>query len=118
MLRELRNERQQVLVSELEVANGFFTRAWGLLGRRGLPRERALLILSANSVHTCFMRFSIDLVFVDENLVVQKTMARVKPWRMTWPVWKATSVIEFGEGFLEKHPLREGEKLHVDPALS
>jgi uncharacterized membrane protein (UPF0127 family) len=118
MLRTLRGENQQVLVPELEVASSFFARAWGLLGRKTLPRERGLLILSANSVHTWFMRFSIDLVFVDEDLVVQKTMARVRPWRMTWPVWDATGVIELSEGFLEKNPLREGEKLHVDPALS
>ena len=73
---------------------------------------------SGNSIHTCFMKFPIDLVFLNRKMVVTKTIPAVPPGRIIFPVWRASSVIEFSEGFLEAHPLRVGEKLHVDSALS
>ena len=108
----------ETLVPRLEVADRMWSRTVGLLGRQQLPDEEALWIHRCNSVHTFFMQFAIDLVFCDRDLRVKKTCARVQPWRLVWPVWGATSVIEFNAGFLDRHPLAVGEKLHVDTALS
>jgi uncharacterized membrane protein (UPF0127 family) len=118
MKRLMNKTRQQVLVENLEVAENFWSRLVGLLGRKDLAANRGLWIKRCNSVHTFFMRFTIDLIFVDENLKVVKTVRHVHPGRMVWPVWKARSVIELRDGFLDQHLVEVGEELHVDHSLS
>ncbi|MBX3020838.1 MAG: DUF192 domain-containing protein [Bdellovibrionales bacterium] len=114
---QLRNARS-TLIPYLEVASTWWPRTKGLIGRTHLPDDQALWILRCNSIHTFFMKFAIDLVFVDRKMVVKKTYSRVKPARLVLPVWGAASVIELAPGFLEKHPVAIGEQLHVDHPLS
>lgn len=118
MKRLMNQTSNQTLIPNLEVADTFWTRAKGLLGRKELSSDRALWINPCNSVHTFFMKFAIDLVFVNREMVVVKTIGDVPPGRMVWPVWSASSVIEFRAGFLEQNPIRVGEQLHVDHSLS
>jgi uncharacterized membrane protein (UPF0127 family) len=106
------------LIENLEEAATMWSRLRGLLGRDSLAEDSGLWIRRCNSVHTFFMRFPLDLVFVDRDLVVRKTVAGVRPGRVVPPVWRADSVIELREGFLRRHPLAIGERLYVDPALS
>ena len=108
----------QILVPHLEVAKTFVQRAKGLLGRRELPAGRALWIQTSNSVHTFFMKFPIDLIFLDRELRVVKTHANVPAGRLTLPLWSATSVVELPAGFLASVNVQPGERLHVDPAVS
>ena len=108
----------EILVARLEIADRLWPRTIGLIGRAGLPEGQALWIQRCNSVHTFFMRFAIDLVFVDRDLVVKKTVKQVPPNRLVWPVWGATSVIELNAGYLDRHPLTPGEQLYVDHSLS
>ena len=117
-MRLVRNSNAQTLVPRLELAGTFWARTKGLLGRRELQADGGLWILHCNSVHTFFMHFAIDLIFLSGAMEVTKTLARVRPGRVVLPVWRATSVIELPEGFLAKNPIRVGEKLNVDPALS
>jgi len=115
----LRSEAgDKLLLENLEVASSFWSRSKGLLGRKSLPPTQGLWILRCNSIHTFFMNFAIDLVFLDKKMVVRKTLKGVRPNRLVLPVWRASSVIELSDGFLEKSPIRVGEKLHVDPTLS
>jgi uncharacterized protein len=83
-----------------------------------LPANEALWILRCNSIHTFFMKFPIDVVFLNRKMEVTKVLMNVKPGRLVMPDWRASSVIEFSGGFLESHPLTIGEKLNVDSALS
>jgi uncharacterized membrane protein (UPF0127 family) len=59
------------------------------------------------------MNYSIDCIFLDKNLVVQKIFTKVKPFRMTIPVFGAHSVIEVGEGVSMTWNLQKGDKLNV-----
>lgn len=116
---KLTNETtKQTLVSELEVASTLWSRTKGLLGRDGLSDEQALWILRCNSVHTFFMRFAIDLVFLNKRLEVTKVLERVKPGRVVWPVLSASSVVEMKAGAVERRPVRVGDKLNVDHTVS
>lgn len=117
-MRLLQAASNTVLVEHLESADGLWPRMKGLLGRRNLPEGRGLWIPRCNSVHTFFMNFPIDLIFVDRAFVVRKIMTSVAPGRIVWPVWTATDVIEVSAGLLEKHPVRIGEQLHVDHTVS
>lgn len=107
-----------VLLEDLEVASDLWSRTKGLLGRKSISLNEGLWILRCNAIHTFFMKFAIDVVFLDRKMTVRKIVKAVGPGRIILPVWRATSVIELSEGFLEKHPLKVGDKLNVDPALS
>jgi uncharacterized membrane protein (UPF0127 family) len=118
-MMKLRNHRTgETLVENLEVARSLWTRTKGLLGRASLPAGHGLWILRCNSVHTFFMKFPIDLIFLNRDMEVAKTYKSVRPGRVVWPVLSASSVVELSGGFLERHPVQVGEKLNVDSAVS
>ena len=78
-----------------EVARTPWARIKGLIGRRGLPPGRGLLILRCNAIHTFFMRFAIDAVFYDRQDRVVKTVRNVRPWRpFVWGGFRARQVLE------------------------
>lgn len=105
--------RQAVLLRDLEIAESFFARGRGLLGRRGLGEDQGLWIKPCNNIHTWFMKFAIDCVFVDRDLKVRSLRENVVPWRMVWPQWSAHSVIELPAGSIARLGITLGEVLDV-----
>ena len=81
----------------VEVADTFWTRLRGLLGRKDLPEGHGLWLVPGAMIHTCFMAFPIDAVFLDGGLRVLRvrTMA---PWRFSPWVRGADSVLELPAG--------------------
>ena len=80
----LRNQRTgQVLATTLLPALDSATRKTGLLKHTSLADGEAMLIAPSNAVHTWFMKFDLDLIFVRRDGRVVKTRAAVKPWRMS-----------------------------------
>ncbi len=113
MAKLLNKTKNTIIVAEIRQATGFLARLVGLIGKRSLNNS-GLWIPSCNSVHTCFMRFPIDLIFVDENLNVVQTKNDVRPWRLVLPVKDADSVFELPAGTLDQNNLAIGDSLHVD----
>lgn len=109
----LQKEDQTVLVSNLQKAESFADRGIGLLKHQSLPDNEGLWIVATNSIHTCFMKFSIACVFVDQDLIVKKVIQEVKPWRLVLPVWGATSVFELPVSSLKRVNLQVGDRLYV-----
>jgi uncharacterized membrane protein (UPF0127 family) len=93
------------------VANKMLPRMKGLLGRRALPAGEGLLIRPAPSVHTFFMRFSIDLVFLSRSGEVLKVCADVQPWRAR-SCRGAHAVVELAAGEAERRGVGVGD--HID----
>ena len=100
------------LIPELIVADTFWKRSVGLLGRAQLKAGQGLLLRPCGSIHTCFMRFPIDIVFLNANNQVVKTRQNVAPWRLVWGGRKAHSVIEVQSGWLTPPP-RVGDKVEL-----
>ena len=96
---------------QLEVANGFFQRLRGLMGRKKLPQGQGLLLLPCNSIHMLFMRFPIDAVYVDENFVVKKIVRNLRPWLGISVCLGARAVIELNAGDAEFFSLETGSKI-------
>lgn len=65
----------------LRVAEGFVSRLRGLMFTRALPPDTGLLIRACASVHTCFMRYAIDVVYLDRDHCVTGCVERLRPWR-------------------------------------
>jgi uncharacterized membrane protein (UPF0127 family) len=105
--------KKLTLATNLEKAVTFWSRFVGLLNRNHLPDQSALWIESCNGIHTCFMRFSIDAVFVDKDLRVDSVFTQIKPWRFIWSKGAANSVIEFRGGRALELNIEVGDQLHV-----
>lgn len=108
----LRNSAQEDLVN-LRIADSFWTRAVGLLGSSSLEDQQGLWIKRCNSIHTFFMKYAIDCVFLDKTMKVIEVKKEISPWKMTWPVWQASTVIELAAGVAEKKNIRLGDQLYV-----
>ena len=114
MMVSLKNKStNRILIGHLEIAKSFAARGKGLLGRKSLPQDQALWIHRCNSIHTCFMRFAIDCVFVDKSLKVKAVYTDVRPWRWVFPVWGANSVIEMSSGESMRLGINVGDQLDV-----
>lgn len=109
--------RNTTLATSLEVARTSAERSKGLLGRDALPSGCGLWIVPCESVHTFWMRFPIDLVYVDRSLRVKKVRHAVGPWRMS-ACLSAHSVLELPAGIILKSGTQAGDQLQIFPAGS
>jgi uncharacterized membrane protein (UPF0127 family) len=101
-----------VVVERCLVADRPFARMRGLLGRRDLPSGEGLLLRPAASIHTFFMRFPIDAVFLGRDGEVLRVEPEVRPWR-TAARRGARAVLEVRAGECARRGLRAGDRLEV-----
>ena len=92
------------------VAESPLRRMKGLLGRAELPSGEGLLLRPASSIHTFFMRFPIDAVFLDRELVVRRVVPRLKPARLAVAL-RSHAVLELPAGECERRGLVSGDRL-------
>jgi uncharacterized membrane protein (UPF0127 family) len=95
-----------VLVSDLEIARTSWSRFVGLMGRQDLPAGRGLWIEPCNSIHMFFMRFAIDVLFLDRGGRVKRVLLRLRPWRVSPIVFGARTVVELPAGTLADRSLQ------------
>jgi uncharacterized membrane protein (UPF0127 family) len=93
------------------------TRKRGLLGRDGMPAGSALMIEPCPAVHTAFMRFSIDIVFVDRKGYAIKIVRNLGAWRIAVAA-RAHAVIEMPAGSLDQVDLAIGDRLFLSTDTS
>ena len=82
MSQVLNKTKDTVVVEEVTLATSMWSRFWGLMGKKSLPDGRGLLIDPCSSIHMFFMRFPLDVVFLDKDDRVTKVVKEIKPWRM------------------------------------
>jgi uncharacterized membrane protein (UPF0127 family) len=111
-------ERGQVVCERCTVADNPWARLKGLLGRRELSSEEGLLLRPAAAIHTWFMRFDIDAVFLDRSLTVVAIVPGIGR-RRTAGRRGARAVLELRAGECERRGIRPGDRLAVShPAES
>jgi uncharacterized protein len=108
--------RQTELASCAEVADHGAARNKGLLGRTSLAPGSGLWIVPCESVHTFFMKFPIDLVYIDRNKKVKKVRNNVGPWRLS-ACLSAHSIIELPAGVAQTTQTRPGDQLQFSPVV-
>jgi len=90
-----------VLAQHVELADAFLARLKGLMGRKHLAAGAALLLEPCPQIHTCFMRFSIDVIFLDAHNRVVAVVENIKPWRMSQFYPSARRTLELPGGSLQ-----------------
>ncbi len=103
--------RPDPVVRHVARAETFLQRLIGLLGHASLPEDEGLWIEPCNSVHTFFMRFPIDVAFVDGRGVVLRRLDTLKPWRMTAIHSRARACVELPAGTLARAGVAVGARL-------
>jgi len=105
-------ETGKVIALDVFVAKTIKERMLGLMFSKVIPNGDALWIKPCNSIHTFFMKYAIDVLFLDRNFKVVKKYERLTPWRITPIHFKSASVIEMKGGSL-KGLVEIGEHLEV-----
>lgn len=101
-----------VVSSNVKIAKNFFDRAIGLMFKPPLKDYDSLLISPCRSIHTCFMTYSLDIIFLDQNYKIIKIIRNMRPWRMTLIYWRASQVLELEGGTVKSH-ISEGDELEA-----
>jgi uncharacterized protein len=106
-----------VVCERCRVPGSMFGRARGLIGQTGLPPGEGMLLRGVSAVHTFFMRFAIDVVFLDRHDVVMGIDSNVVPWRMSVRR-RAQAVLELPAGEGSRRGLLPGHRLAFNVAGS
>jgi uncharacterized protein len=111
---KLKNKiKQNIVMTEVIIADIFFARLEGLLGKKGLPQGQCMFISPCKSVHTFFMKFPIDVVFIDKGFKVVKVIKNMVPGRTSPYVKEAWAVIEMPVDAELDSKLEVGDELEL-----
>jgi uncharacterized protein len=98
------------LIRKVRKTTNFFERMRGLLGSQKLGNDEGLLIAPCSSVHTFGMRYSIDIIFLDNQLNIVKIVNSLKPWRMA-ACNSASMVLELCNDNINNLQVKAGQQL-------
>jgi uncharacterized protein len=108
----VRTHEGRVVCRRCAVADGPLTRMRGLLGRSELRAGEGMLLKPAGSVHTFFMRFPIDVVFIDREGHVTRVIGALRPWRVAGSR-RARAVLELPAGACAREEIARGSCLRL-----
>ncbi len=100
-MRIINQTRNAVIAEQAEVADTALSRLKGLLGRESLPAGQGLVITDCRSIHMLFMRFAIDVIFVDRKDKAIGLVRNIKPFRFSPYFWRAAYCIELPPGTID-----------------
>ncbi len=111
----LNKSRGVTLAERAAIADTSRARRRGLLGSERLEDGRALVLIPCRQVHTCGMRYPIDVVFADRSLRVLKVTEGMKPWRLGQLVIRAALAMELPAGKVAATGTTRGDVLEIRP---
>ena len=113
MYKIINPDTKAIIAEHAELADNVFSRMKGLLFRDSLDTSAALIIKPASSLHTFFMRFSIDIIFLDKQGKILKLSRNVPPSKFVLSVFGAKCAVEFPTGTIDKFSLSIGGQLSI-----
>lgn len=103
--------KKTIVTNSEEIANTFFKRLKGLLGRSSLPDQTGMLIYPCNQVHSYFMKFPFDAVFLTRDNRVIYIIENMQRGKISPLLPKAYSVLELPSGTVRKAQIKIDDKL-------
>jgi uncharacterized protein len=113
MAKLMDSSKTKTYFSDLQVAKTPWARMKGLLGTKDLSMDSAMWFPRSNSIHTFFMNYALDLIFLDSKMKVKVLKRNIEPGHLIWPVWGASSVLEMKSGGIERLGFNVGDELYV-----
>lgn len=115
-MKALNKKNQMLLAENVEVASTLYMRMKGLMGRKKFTAGQGMLIKrSGNSIHTFFMHFPIDLVFLDKTGKVCWVRESVNPWHVVVaPLFVSTDCLELPAGTVKLTQTQVGDFVYVE----
>jgi len=114
-LNSIEKTVNELIAAEVIEADTFFDKLFGLITRRKLKYSEGFLIENCNGIHTFWMRYNIDIVFLDRKKRVLAIYYSIKPFRVTPFVRNAFFVLELKSGTIEKTSLKPGDLISFEP---
>jgi uncharacterized membrane protein (UPF0127 family) len=114
MMQVFNQSRNLPLVSQGRVANTFWLRLRGLLGATSLQQGEGLILVGEKSIHTLFMKFPIDVLYVDKNYKVIRTDINMIPYRLGPLVLQSAYVVEMPVGTIVNTATEVGDQLKFE----
>lgn len=102
-------------IAVADVADTSISRMIGLLGRAGLEAGTGMVLKPCNMIHTWFMRFPIDVLFVSDEGIVVRAVEALRPFRLAWGGSGASQTIELPAGTLARVGICSGERVRMEP---
>lgn len=103
----------KVISSHVVMADRFITRLTGLMRKKEMSFESALVLKPCSQVHTFFMRFNIDILFLNRDFRVKHVIENMRSWRISRLVWGAHCAVELPGGTLRNRVL-PGDTLKLE----
>jgi hypothetical protein len=115
-VRVINETKGSNLGQRVGMARSFWHRGKGLMFRSDLPSGTGLVIDPCSSIHTFWMRFPIDVLYVDRHGTVLRADREMKPWRVG-PLFvrHGRYVIELPAGTIEQTRTAPGDRIRIDP---
>lgn len=112
-MKIINQTKNTVLAEDAIIADTFLKRIKGLLGRKDFKPGGALTIKPCNSIHTFFMRFPIDGLFLDKDNCVVAAVPFISPFRLTYIYFTAVLAIELPAGTLSFSHTQKGDRIAI-----
>ena len=114
ILRAINSTRGTVLCARIEDAGGLAGQSRGLLGRDSLEPDQGMLFVRGRFepfmlMHMFFMRFPIDIVFLDQESRVIRINPGLQPWRLSSIVFGARKALELAAGAVDRSATQRGD---------
>lgn len=113
-MRVYNQTRKAVLISRARMANSFWSRLRGLLGTTSLKAGEGLILAGEKSIHTLFMKFPIDVVYINKQHIVVRTTTNMVPYRLGPFVSQSAYVLEMPVGTIEQTSTQVGDHLSLE----
>ncbi len=116
-MRIVNQTRQSILITKGRVADTFWLRLRGLLGTSSLREGDGLILVGEKSIHTLFMNFPIDVIYVDNQQQVIRVAENMVPYRLGPFVFQAAYILETPVGVVAATSTQVGDQLRFEPSL-
>ncbi len=103
----------QILGRKIKKANTFGSRLLGFMFKKSIEPYDGLFLAWNNSVHNCFVQFSLDIIFINKNNEIVKIIRNFRPWRFSRIYFRARHTIEFISGTIPDS-IVVGDKLVIN----
>jgi uncharacterized protein len=107
--------READLAERAMVADNFWRRLRGLLGRDGLEQGEGLVIVPCTSVHMLGMRFPLDVLYLDRSGTVLRALSDLRPGQFGPLVWRSHMAVELPAGTIAATGTEAGDRVTLEP---